>query len=132
MGTRNTANRIVPSLAYADAPKAIEFLSKAFGFRETYRYPMDDGRIGYAELVYQDSMISLASVFEGFGETPLKLPATSCTLRCYVDDVDAHYQRALEGGATITAEISEDHGLRMYRASDPEGHRWVFATELPA
>jgi uncharacterized glyoxalase superfamily protein PhnB len=130
MSNRTGIQRIVPSLAYADAPAAIKFLSQAFGFSETYRYPMPDGRIGHAELVYEGNVLTLASVYEGFGETPLKLPATSCTLWCYVDDVDAHYARALEAGATIVAGIVEDHGLRFYRASDPEGHRWVFAKEL--
>jgi uncharacterized glyoxalase superfamily protein PhnB len=130
MASRNGIQCIVPSLAYADAPAAIKFLSEAFGFEETFRYPMPDGRVGHAELIYEGNMLMLASVYEGFGETPLKLPMTSCTLWCYVADVDAHYARALEAGATITSEMIEDHGMRFYRASDPEGHRWVFAKEL--
>ena len=132
MSERKGIQRIVPSLAYADAPAAIQFLCKAFGFTETFRYPMPDGRVGHAELVYEGNVLTLASVYEGFGETPLKLPATSCTLWCFVDDVNAHYARALEAGATLTSEVVEDHGMRFYRASDLEGHRWVFATELPA
>lgn len=132
MSERKGIQRIVPSLAYADAPAAIQFLCKAFGFTETFRYPMPDGRVGHAELVYEGNVLTLASVYEGFGETPLKLPATSCTLWCFVDDVNAHYARALEAGATLTSPLVEDHGMRFYRASDLEGHRWVFATELPA
>lgn len=132
MSERKGPQRIVPNLAYADAPAAIQFLCAAFGFTETFRYPMPDGRIGHAELVYEGNTVMLASVYEGFGETPLKLPATSCTLYCFVDDVNAHYARALEAGATLTSELVEDHGMRFYRASDPEGHRWVFATELAA
>ncbi|MFT3922163.1 MAG: VOC family protein [Myxococcales bacterium] len=120
--------RIVPYLMYADAPSAIAFLCDAFGFRETMRYPMPDGRVGHAELECQGNTLMLASVFEGFGDTPLHLGNTTCTLYFYVDDVDAHYARALQGGATITSEPLEEHGMRRYRASDPEGHRWVFAT----
>jgi MerR family transcriptional regulator, thiopeptide resistance regulator len=48
-----------------------------------------------------------------------------------VDDVDAHFTRAREAGATIAAEPANEHGLRRYRAMDPEGHRWSFATPLP-
>lgn len=33
------SQRIIPMLVYEDAPKAIEFLCKAFGFEERYRLP---------------------------------------------------------------------------------------------
>jgi PhnB protein len=42
--------RIVPYLAYADAPAAIAFLCNAFGFEESFRLPMPAGRIGHAEI----------------------------------------------------------------------------------
>jgi uncharacterized glyoxalase superfamily protein PhnB len=70
-------------------------------------------------------------VFEGFGDTPLHLGDVTSTLYCYVDDVDAHYAHALANGATIASEPLDEHGLRRYRATDPEGQRWVFATPLP-
>ena len=122
--------RIIPYLAYADAPKAIEFICAAFGFTERFRYPMDDGRIGHAELSFHDDVIMLASTFEGFGESPLKLGGTHATVYCFVDDADAHCDRARAAGATIVAEPVNDHGNRFYRAMDPEGHRWIFATPL--
>jgi uncharacterized glyoxalase superfamily protein PhnB len=44
----------------------------------------------------------------------------------FVDDVQAHYQRAMEGGALIIRELeTTDHG-RLYSAEDLEGHRWMF------
>jgi uncharacterized glyoxalase superfamily protein PhnB len=124
------SQRIIPYLSYERAPDAIEFLCKAFGFAERYRYPMDDGRIGHAELGYLGNIVMLASTFEGFGESPLNLPSVHSQVFCYVDDVDAHCARAREAGATIAAEPSEEHGMRRYRAVDPEGHRWMFATLL--
>ena len=36
--------RFIPYLSYQDAPAAIDFLERAFGFEERSRYPMDDGR----------------------------------------------------------------------------------------
>lgn len=131
MNSEPGKQRIVPYLTYADAPSAIDFLIRAFGFVESLRYPMPDGRVGHCELVYEGNTLMLASVFDGFGETPLTLGNTTCMLYCYVDDVDAHYARALEAGATITSEPLDEHGMRRYRASDLEGHRWVFATLLP-
>ncbi len=120
--------RIVPYLSYQDAPAAIEFLTKAFGFTERFRYPMPDGRIGHCEIGYQDNIVMLASSFEGFGDSPLNLPNVHGQVFCYVDDVDAHFARARAGGATIAAEPHVEHGQKAYRAVDPEGHRWIFAT----
>lgn len=120
-----------PYLAYADAPAAIDFLCEAFGFEERSRYPMPDGRIGHAELGYGDASVYLASVYHELGlASPTQLEGIHCQLHCLVDDVDAHYARALAAGATLVGEPSEDHGLRSYRAVDPEGHRWIFAQEL--
>ena len=48
-----------------------------------------------------------------------------------VDDVDAHFKRALAAGATVIGQPSDQpYGLRTYRALDPEGHRWIFASPL--
>jgi uncharacterized glyoxalase superfamily protein PhnB len=126
------SQRIIPYLAYRDAAGAIDFLIRAFGFEERFRYPMDDGRIGHAEVGYDDNVVMLASASEGFGKSPLDLPANHGQVYCFVDDVDAHYARAREGGATLCSEPGDAHGVRMYRAMDPEGHRWIFATKLGA
>ena len=49
---------------------------------------------------------------------------------CWIDDVDAHHARARAAGAIITVPpTDQDHGARVYRAIDPEGHRWIFATQ---
>ena len=119
--------RIIPYLTYQDAPAAIDFLCKAFGFEERARYAMPDGRIGHAELTLQGGVLMLASVYEGFGVSPLALPAVHCLIYCYVDDLETHHARARAAGATIVGEPSDDHGARMYRAIDPEGHRWMFS-----
>ena len=92
---------------------------------------MPDGRIGHAEVGYDGNVVMLASVFEGFGESPLNLANVHGHVFCYVDDVDAHFARAREAGATIVSEPSDEHGMRRYRAMDPEGHRWSFATPVP-
>lgn len=123
--------RILPMLSYADAPAAIDFLCRAFGFELRFRLDMPDGRVGHAELGLADGAISLASEFEGFGVSPLKLAGHASQLFCYVDDVDAHFERARKEGATIAAEPADQfYGDRIYRALDPEGHRWVFATHV--
>ncbi len=120
--------RIVPYLTYSDAPAAIEFLCRAFGFEEKSRMPMEDGRIGHAELGLGDNVLFLASAYPEMGLISAgELPAVHCQLHCTVDDVDAHHRRAVEAGASVVAEPTESHGSRMYRAVDLEGHRWMFA-----
>ena len=51
----------------------------------------------------------------------------------YVDDVDAHYQRAVAAGARITNELRDyvRWGHQTYEALDPEGQRWRFHQRLP-
>jgi PhnB protein len=44
----------------------------------------------------------------------------------YVDDVDAHYERAKRAGATMLSELDDGPDGRRYRAEDLEGHRWMF------
>ncbi len=124
--------RIVPYLAYADAPAAIEFLCGAFGFEERFRFPMPDGSIGHAEIVYEGNVVMLASAGEegeemGF-RSPKDLSGVHSQVYCRVNDVDAHYERAKTAGATIATAPKDQHGQRAYRAMDAEGHRWIFST----
>jgi PhnB protein len=124
--------RVIPMLAYADAPAALEFLCNAFGFEEKYRMEMPDGRIGHAELSYKDNVLMLASVWGELGHaSPKDLAGVHGQTYCFVDDVDAHYEQALAAGATIIAAPEDQfYGARIYRAVDPEGHRWIFGTQV--
>jgi uncharacterized glyoxalase superfamily protein PhnB len=122
-------------LAYADAPAAIEFLTKAFGFEERFRMELPDGSVGHAELGLGDEVVvMLASEWPAGGlVSPLKLPAVHAQIHVRVDDVDAHHACARAEGATIAAEpADQDYGERSYRAIDPEGHRWIFGMPLRA
>jgi PhnB protein len=120
--------QIVPYLSYRDAPAALDFLCRAFGFKEESRYEMDDGRIGHAEITSGDIKVMLASVYEEIGfQSPLDLSGVHSQVYCEVADLDAHFEVARDAGATIAREPSDEHGTRQYRAVDPEGHRWIFA-----
>ena len=93
---------------------------------------MPDGTIGHAEVGYQDNVVMLATTWTAGGlSAPKDLPASHAQIHCYVDDVDGHYERARRAGATIAEEPADQfHGDRTYRAVDPEGHRWMFATRV--
>ncbi len=46
----------------------------------------------------------------------------------YVDDVDAHFERARSAGAEVTGPPEHtDFGSREYYVRDLEGHLWVFS-----
>ncbi len=121
--------RFVPYLAYEDAPAAIEFLCNAFGFQEQFRYPMPDGRIGHAEVTYHGHVVMLASAYKEMGlVSPSQLEGVHGQIFCTVDDVDAHHATAKAAGATIAAPPKDQHGQRIYRALDLEGHRWIFSS----
>jgi PhnB protein len=122
--------RIFPMLAYDDAPAALHFLSAAFGFAERSRMTGPDGSIGHAEVVLNGNVVMLATTWKAGGmASPRDLPAMPSQLFCLVDDVDTHYARARTAGAVIVgAPEDQPYGFRMYRALDPEGHRWLFAS----
>ena len=123
---------IFPMLDYEDAPSAIEFLTRAFGFVEQSRMEGDNGTIGHAELSLDGQVVMLASVWrEGGFSTPRELGGNHSQLFCVVADVDEHYLTARNAGAIVVGEPEDqDYGYRTYRASDPEGHRWYFAGRM--
>lgn len=116
-------------LAYADAPAALEFLCRAFGFEPRFRMDMPDGTIGHAEIALGNDRVMLASVWRAGGlASACELPALHCQIYCEVDDVDAHFAQARAEGATIATPPADEHDGRHYRALDPEGQRWIFAS----
>jgi uncharacterized glyoxalase superfamily protein PhnB len=126
---------ITPYLLYKDVAGAIDWLSQAFGFVERLRYADESGAVTHAELTLGDGEVFLGNPGPDF-RNPKDLGAFSDLTHVYVDDVDAHFARAREAGATIHAEPEDQaYGDRRYDAEDPEGHRWSFAQllrEVPA
>lgn len=122
---------ITPYLMYEDAAAAMDFLSRAFGFREVLRsLAPDDGRIWHAEMELDGGRIYLGQP-GGSYRSPASLGAATVAVHAYVDDVDAHYERAKAAGAEIEAEPEDrDYGDRRYHAVDPEGHFWMFGTHV--
>jgi uncharacterized glyoxalase superfamily protein PhnB len=61
--------------------------------------------------------------------SPLASDVAHSGLFVYVDNVDAHYERARAAGALIDSQpVDQPYGQREYGARDLEGHRWWFAT----
>ena len=133
---------VIPMLAYEDGVSALEWLSKAFGFRERIRLISPDGVLTHGEMEAGDGIIMLATPTPDY-ESPAHHRQSCAQARkwsavpwvidgvlVYVDDIDAHFARAKSAGATILSEIQEDSPGRRYRAEDPEGHRWFFMEQI--
>ncbi|MGE0354401.1 MAG: VOC family protein [Gemmatimonadales bacterium] len=128
---------IIPTLRYRDAPAAIEWLGRAFGFEPHLVVPGDAGRIAHAQLVFGNGMIMLGSARDDeFGrmQPAPRGPDTLVTQSAYiiVPDVDAHHARAVKAGARVVMPPEDqDHGGRFYSCRDPEGHLWNFGSYNP-
>jgi len=119
--------RITPYLLYEDVVGALEWLARAFGFRERLRLPGPDGAITHAEMELADGVIMIGHPGKEY-QSPKRLGHVTQNVYVYVDDVDKHFERAQEAGATILAEPEDQfYGDRRYGAEDLEGHQWYFA-----
>jgi PhnB protein len=126
MSPPENTQRLMPRLAYLDAPAAIEFLCRAFGFEETGRFA-PGGKVVYSEIALNgETLFAIGSSHEGV-QSPRELGGLSIELFCYVDDVDGHYAQAKAAGATILNPPEDKFwGDRSYAAMDCEGYHWIF------
>lgn len=125
--------RITPHLFYDDVAAAIDWLVKAFGFKIRLRMTDNEGAVVHGDLEMAESLVMVGLASEGAGrESPQSLGGkVSQRLYVFVDDVDAHYQRAVSAGARVMGEPKEQfYGDRVYEVEDLEGHRWKFAQHV--
>jgi uncharacterized glyoxalase superfamily protein PhnB len=127
---------IIPCLTYRNAPAAIEFLCKAFGFQKKMVVEGEANSIAHAELTFGRAMIMVGSVknsdYGRLVKPPRELGACTQTIYLVVEDADAHHARAKEAGAEIVLPLTtQDYGGRDYTCRDPEGNVWTFGTYDP-
>ena len=122
--------RVTPYLLYEDVAGALDWLTRAFGFRERMRIPGPDGKIGHAEMEFEDGIIMMGCPGPQY-QNPKRVGHVTQNLYVYVDDVDKHFEKAKKEGATILEEPKDQfYGDRRYGAADPEGHHWYFAQHV--
>ena len=130
-------SNIIPTLRYANAKAAIDWLCDSFGFERHLVVPGEGNHIEHAQLRYGNGMIMLGTATDdGFGKLQ-KTPAAvggvgTQSPYIIVPDADVHFNRAKANGATIVDDIRDhDYGGRGYSCRDPEGHVWSFGTYDP-
>lgn len=121
------AARIIPYLYYEDVAGALEWLARAFGFRERMRMAGPDGKVSHAEMELDGGVIMMGHPGPDY-RNPKRLGQATHSLYVNVDDVDKHFDRARKAGAKILEEPADQaYGDRRYGAEDPEGQCWYFA-----
>jgi uncharacterized glyoxalase superfamily protein PhnB len=123
----NTTNSITPYLHYADLEGAMQWLTKAFGFRELMRQSGPDSKPRHAEMALGETGVVMVG-WPGPGyRTPKQLGQVTHNVYARVDDVDALFERATKAGATVLEKPADQaYGERRCGLEDPEGHRWYF------
>ena len=121
---------VTPYLLYEDAGVALEWLTNAFGFRETERMSDEDGRVTHAEMDVGDGTIVYLGA-PGGDFRKARDAGRTALVYVLVPDLDAHHARAREAGAEIVEEPADQpYGDRRYTAMDPDGHKWTFAQHV--
>jgi len=129
--------QVIPMISYEDGFAALEWLARAFGFRERMRLTGPDGRLAHGEMATGAGIIMLATPTPDY-ESPKRhrercerarswstVPWVIDGVLVHVDDVAAHYERAKGAGAIVLSEPEEGPPGRRYRVEDLEGHRWM-------
>jgi uncharacterized glyoxalase superfamily protein PhnB len=122
---------VIPALRYRNAPAAIDWLCRAFGFEKHAVYANPDGTIAHAELTFGTGMIMLGSVNPGAPHSELirqpdEIGGAETQSPCLiVSDCDAVYRTAKDAGARMVMDIADmEYGGRAFTCRDPEGHLW--------
>jgi PhnB protein len=123
--------RITPYLLYEDVAAALEWLARAFGFEEHgERFTTPEGTVSHAAMKLGDGVVMMGCPGPSY-RNPKRLGQATQHLYIYVEDVDAHFERARAAGADILQEPKDQfYGDRTYAASDPEGHSWYFSQHV--
>jgi len=128
---------VIPMIAYEDGPAAMDWLAKAFGFRERDRR-VENGRLTHGEMDTGGGVVMMATPSAHY-HGPKRHREECATAKAwhdvpyiidgvlvYIDDVDAHFARAEAAGATILSPVEATPDGKRYRVEDLEGHRWMF------
>lgn len=120
---------IFPAFGYQNAIRAIDWLTRAFGFQRSVVHPGPDDSVIHAELKLGPGVLMVGTWRPGSANA---WQASHHAIYAYVQDVDAHYQRARAAGAEIVrAPHDTSYGAREYSARDLEGNLWSFGNYLP-
>jgi len=120
------AHLIDVHMVVRNADEAAAWYVARLGATERGRIAVPDGRLMQVALEFGESKVMLCDEFPEMDVlAPTTIGGTAVVLHLSCDDVDATWQRALAGGATVRTELADqDWGVRYGQVVDPYGHRW--------
>jgi len=122
--------QITPYIGFKDAARAIDFYTRAFAAKESFRLTEPSGRIGHAELTIEGAHLMLSDEYPDFGALSAQtLGGSPIKLHLNVAEVDCFVQRAVEAGATLLRPVKDEfYGDRVGHIADPFGYQWIIAS----
>src|SRR5688572_33359636 len=114
---KKTIQTIIPMLAYEDGIAAMDWLCDVFGFSIKSKMLDENGKLTHGELVLGNGIVMLSSPTNEYQSPKHHRQVCDLAAKWYqvpyiingililVDDVEMHYQRAKERGATILSAI---------------------------
>ncbi|QUR68823.1 VOC family protein [Mycobacterium spongiae] len=115
------------TLQAIDAPKLIDYYVETFGFVVAARYG-DGDIVDHAQLNWPDGVGGIMLGSHKPGADWCRQPGTAGGY-VVTSDVDALYQRVLNGNADIIRPLAETaYGSREFAVRDPEGNLWAFGS----
>ena len=125
---------LIPSLFTPSPIALMDFYANAFGFEMLGEPVMEGGDTVHLTMAIPgEAQVMLMR--EGAFHTNSRSPKTMGSgeqgmgLYLYVEDVDAHYKRAVEAGASMSTKPEDMVWVdRIYTTFDIDGNRWTFAT----
>jgi PhnB protein len=118
---------IAPWLAVVDAQKAVDYYKTAFGAIERYRLEGDDGKLAVGQLSVDGAVFWVQVDSDASQEAR---GAGSVRMILSVDDPDSVFAQAISAGGMEVAPMSEGHGWRTGRLTDPFGYDWEMSKQL--
>ena len=121
---------IAPWLSVRNSHAAVLFYIKAFGAFEVFRLEDPDGAV-VARLSIQGAEFWLSDESPEYGNfSPETIGGGTVRMIITVNDPDSMFSMALQAGAREVSPMSEEHGWRSGRLSDPFGHHWEIGRPL--
>lgn len=115
---------IAPWLSVRNSHAAVAFYVSAFGAVEVFRLEAPDGAL-VARLSIQGAEFWVSDESPENGNySPETLGGGTVRMIITVSDPDPMFSMAIKAGAAEVSPMSEEHGWRSGRLSDPFGHHW--------
>jgi len=118
---------VEPELWVGDPAAAIDFYVRAFGATVNHRVGFGNDIV--AQLCIGDARIWVSNAGSRRFD-PRKIGGTTSRTLLVTDEPDAVVALAVESGAELIGEVTDEHGWRLGRIIDPVGHEWEIGHPL--